>query len=222
TGGTSETISFYRYFREKVNASKGAKAGENFVAITDPGSSLETLAQQEGFRHAFLNMTDIGGRYSALSYFGILPAALMGLDIAGFVDRAETMVEAGATCVRPAENPGVWLGTIMGEAYLGSHDKVTVTTSPDLDSFGLWAEQLIAESTGKEGKGIVPITGEPLGRPSAYGRDRLFVYLHLEGSSDKQQEHALQRLEDTGQPVVRLHMKDRMDLGAEFFSWELA
>src|SRR5205814_10026966 len=112
------------------------------------GSSLETLAQQEGFRHTFLNMADIGGRYSALSYFGILPAALMGLDIAGFLDHAETMVEAGATCVEPAENPGVWLGTIMGEAYLGGHDKVTISTSLDLDSVGLCAAQLIAERSG--------------------------------------------------------------------------
>ncbi len=222
SGGTTETISFYRYFREKVNAAKGDKGGENFVAITDPGTSLETLAQKEGFRRTFLNMPDIGGRYSALSYFGIVPAALMGVDIDALLDNSETMAEACAPCVSAQDNPGVWLGTIMGELYKAGHDKVTITTSPDLDSFGLWAEQLLAESTGKEGKGLIPITGEPLGRPSAYGRDRLFVYLRLDGSTDEQQEHDLQKLENAGQPVVRLRMKSKADLGAEFFRWELA
>jgi len=222
SGGTTETISFYRYFREKVDAAKGDKAGENFVAITDPGSSLEALAQKEGFRRTFLNMADIGGRYSALSYFGIVPAALMGVDIERLLDCSETMVEASAPGIPAAENPGAWLGAVMGEAYRAGRDKVTITTSPALDSFGLWAEQLIAESTGKEGKGIVPITGEPIGRPSAYGRDRLFVYLRLEGSIDKQQEHDLGKLEESGQPVVRLNIKTKDDLGAEFFRWELA
>ena len=222
SGGTTETMSFYRYFREKVNASKGDKAGESFVAITDPGSSLETLAKDEGFRSTFLNMADIGGRYSALSYFGIVPAALMGVDVDKLLDRADTMAEACAPCVATEDNPGFWLGTIMGEAYKAGHDKITITTSPDLDSFGLWAEQLIAESTGKEGKGIVPVTGEPLGRPSAYGRDRLFVYIRLDGSSDDKQEHAIKKLEAAGQPVVRLRMTTKNDLGSEFFRWEMA
>jgi transaldolase/glucose-6-phosphate isomerase len=222
SGGTTETISFYRYFREKVNVSKGAKAGENFVAITDPGSSLETLAKEEGFRRTFLNMADIGGRYSALSYFGMVPAALLGMDIDKLLDRAETMSEACAPCVNAEDNPGVWLGTIMGEAYKTGRDKVTIITTPELDSFGLWAEQLIAESTGKEGKGLVPVTGEPLGRPSAYGRDRLFVYLRVDGSANGDYEHALDKLQKSGQPVVRLKMKDIYDLGAEFFRWEMA
>lgn len=222
SGGTTETMSFYHYFRQKVNQGKGPGAGENFVAITDPGTSLEALAKEEGFRRTFLNMADIGGRYSALSYFGIVPAALMGVNIDALLDRADTMAEACAPCVNPEDNPGVWLGTVMGELYRHGHDKVTITTSPDLDSFGLWAEQLLAESTGKEGRGLVPITGEPLGRPSAYGRDRLFVYLRVDGSSDDKQEHALQRLEQEGQPVVRLRMKSREDLGAEFFRWEMA
>ncbi|MBF6614723.1 MAG: bifunctional transaldolase/phosoglucose isomerase, partial [Chloroflexi bacterium] len=222
SGGTTETISFYRYFREKVNASKGDKAGENFIAITDPGSGLETLAKNEGFRRIFLNPADIGGRYSALSYFGVVPAALMGVDIGALLNGGETMAEACAPCVNPEDNPGAWLGTIMGKLWAAGHDKVTITTSPDLDSFGLWAEQLIAESTGKEGKGLIPITGEPLGRPSAYGRDRLFVYLSVEGSVNAEQEHALQKLEDAGQPVVRLNMKSKEALGAEFFRWEMA
>ena len=222
SGGTTETISFYRYFREKVNVAKGARAGESFVAITDPGSSLEKLAQEEGFRRTFLNMADIGGRYSALSYFGIVPAALMGVDIDDFLDRAETMAEACAPCVDSKDNPGVWLGTVMGTLYMQGHDKVTIVTSPELDSFGLWAEQLIAESTGKQGKGLVPITGEPLGRPSAYGRDRLFVYIRLDGAHNEDQEHALEKLERAGQPVVRLRMKTKRDLGGEFFRWEMA
>ncbi len=222
SGGTTETMSFYHYFREKVNASKGAKAGENFVAITDPGSSLETLAKDEGFRRTFLNMADIGGRYSALSYFGIVPAALMGVDIDKLLDRADTMVEACAPCVATEDNPGIWLGTVMGEAYKAGRDKVTLITSPDLDSFGLWAEQLIAESTGKEGKGLIPITGESVGRPSAYGRDRLFVYVCVDGSTDSAQEHNITKLQQAGHPVVRLHMKSTDDLGAEFFRWEMA
>lgn len=222
SGGTTETISFYRYFRENVNVARGAKAGESFVAITDPGSSLEKLAQEEGFRRTFLNMPDIGGRYSALSYFGMVPAALMGVDIEDLLDRAETMAEACAPCVDTPDNPGVWLGTVMGTLYGQGHDKVTILTSPELDSFGLWAEQLIAESTGKEGKGLVPVVGEPLGRPSAYGRDRLFIYIRLDGSSNEEQEHNLEKLERAGQPVVRLRMKTRRDLGGEFFRWEMA
>jgi hypothetical protein len=167
-------------------------------------------------------MPNIGGRYSALSYFGLAPAALMGVDIAKLLNRAENMVEAMAACVDCEDNPGAWLGTILAEAYKAGHNKVTITTSPVLDSFGLWVEQLIAESTGKEGKGLVPVTGEPIGRPSFYGNDRLFVYIHVEGSEDRGQEHAIQKLEDAGQPVIRLNMHDTLDLGGEFFRWEFA
>lgn len=222
SGGTTETISFYRYFREKVNVIRGAKARENFVAITDPGPSLETLAGEEGFRRVFLNMPDIGGRYSALSYFGIVPAALMGVDVEDLLDRAETMAEACAPCVDSSDNPGVWLGTLLGTLYKEGHDKITILTSPALDSFGLWAEQLIAESTGKQGKGLMPIIGEPLGRPSAYGRDRVFIYIRLDGSDNQEQEHCLDKLEKAGHPVVRLRMKTKRDLGGEFFRWEMA
>lgn len=222
SGGTTETISFYRYFREKAEAAIGSKAGANFVAITDPGSSLEKLAEKEGFRRTFLNPEDIGGRYSALSYFGLVPAALMGIDVAALLDNAARMVKACEPGANAQHNPGVWLGAILGEAFKEGRDKVTITTSPDLDSFGLWAEQLIAESTGKEGKGLVPIVGEPLGRPSAYGQDRLFVYLRLDGSVDSQQEHDLHKLELAGHPVIRLKMRDKLELGAEFFRWEMA
>ncbi len=222
SGGTTEVMSFYRYFRAKVDVAKGEKAGENFVAITDPGTSLEKLASDEGFRHTFLNMPDIGGRYSALSYFGMVPAALMGVDVDAFLASAQAMVEQCKPCVSIEHNPGAWLGTIMGKAFKAGRDKVTIFTSPDLDSFGLWAEQLIAESTGKEGKGLVPVAGEPAGRPSAYGRDRLFVYLSVDGASDPAQEHAINKLEAAGDPVVRLNMASKTDLGAEFFRWEMA
>jgi glucose-6-phosphate isomerase len=222
SGGTTEVMSFYHYFRAKADAAKGDKAGENFIAITDPGTSLEKLAAAEGFRRTFLNMEDIGGRYSALSYFGMVPAALMGVDIDAFLGSAQAMVEQCRPCVSVRQNPGAWLGVIMGKGYKAGRDKVTVFTSPDLDSFGLWAEQLIAESTGKEGKGLVPVAGEPVGRPSAYGRDRLFVYLCVEGATDSAQEHAVRKLEAAGNPVVRLNMASKIDLGAEFFRWEMA
>lgn len=221
SGGTIETLSFYHYFRAKVEAVKGESAGENFVAITDPGSSLETLARQAGFRHLYLNMEDIGGRYSALSYFGLVPAALMGVDIDALLSKAASMAEA---CKQesPGDNPGAWFGVALGEAWKAGRDKVTIFTSPDLDSFGLWAEQLIAESTGKEGKGLVPVTGEPVGRPSAYGRDRLFVYLCLENATDLHQDHDVHKLEAAGHPVVRFEISSREELGAEFFRWEFA
>ncbi|MEO8288584.1 MAG: bifunctional transaldolase/phosoglucose isomerase [Chloroflexota bacterium] len=222
SGGTTEVMSFYHHYRALVDAEKREKAGENFVAITDPGTSLEKLATDNGFRHTFLNMPDIGGRYSALSYFGIVPAALMGVDIDRLLASAQSMVDACKPGGSAEENPGAWLGTIMGKAFQAGRDKVTVFTSPDLDSFGLWAEQLIAESTGKEGKGLVPVAGEPVGRPSAYGRDRLFVYLSVQGATDSGQEHDIEKLEAAGQPVVRLQMADKIDLGAEFFRWEMA
>lgn len=221
SGGTIETLSFYHYFREKVEASGAENAGGNFVAITDPGSDLEKLAKSAGFRRTFLNMADIGGRYSALSYFGLVPAVLMGVDIDALLQSAEQMARA---CREEdaQSNPGAWLGTVMGEAWKAGRDKVTVLTSPDLDSYGIWAEQLIAESTGKEGKGLVPVAGEPVGRPSAYGRDRLFVYLALDGGGELKQEHDIQKLEAAGHPVVRLRLSSKDDLGAEFFRWEFA
>ncbi len=221
SGGTIETLSFYHYFREKVESTKGARAGENFVAITDPGTSLEKLAKDAGFRRTFLNMPDIGGRYSALSYFGIVPAALMGHDIEAILASASVMAESCAEPT-PGDNCGVWLGVVMGVACQVGRDKLTIFTSPDLDSYGLWAEQLIAESTGKEGRGLVPVAGEPVGRPSAYGRDRLFVYLALDGVVDVHQEHDIHKLEAAGHPVVQLLMASKGDLGAEFFRWQLA
>ncbi len=225
SGSTVETRSFYSYFRAKVEAAKGDKAGENFVAITDagadPDSTLETLAQEANFRRTYLTNAEIGGRYSALSYFGLVPAALMGVDIDDLLSSAATMVEACKTTT-PYNNPGVWLGVTLGTAWKAGRDKATIFTSPDLDSFGIWAEQLIAESTGKEGKGIIPVACEPVGRPSAYGRDRLFVYLSIKGATDVRQEHDIDKLEAAGHPVVRLALANKHDIAAEFFRWEIA
>jgi transaldolase/glucose-6-phosphate isomerase len=221
SGGTIETLSFYHYFRKKVEEARGERAGENFVAITDPGTELEKLANEAGFRRTFLNMPDIGGRYSALSYVGIVPAALMGVDIEALLAKASDVAKACSVST-PGDNPGAWLGVVLGEALKVGRDKVTIFTSPDLDSYGLWAEQLIAESTGKEGKGLVPVVGEPMGRPSVYGRDRLFVYLSIRGATDMRQEHDIQKLEAAGHPLVRLTMQSKDDLGAEFFRWEFA
>lgn len=222
SGVTIETLSFYRYFREKVNASKGGKAGDNFVAITDPGTPLEKLAADEGFRRTFLNMPDIGGRDSALSYFGVVPAALMGLDVAAILAQAATMARACGPDFAPGDNPGIWLGVVMAEARKSGRDKVTLFTSPDLDSFSLWIEQLIAESTGKEDRGLIPVSCEPVGRPSAYGKDRLFVYICLEDNADMRQEHSIEKIEAAGHPVVRIVLPSKDAIGAEFFRWEFA
>jgi glucose-6-phosphate isomerase len=226
SGGTVETLSFFKYFYNRVASVVGADgAGEHFVAITDPGSKLADLAERYNFRATFLNDTNIGGRYSALSYFGLVPAALVGVDVPRLLDDATSMACATESCVAARENPGALLGAILGELAKagrdrGTRDKVTFVTSPQIASFGDWVEQLIAESTGKEGKGILPVVGEPLGSPDVYGDDRLFVYLRLEG--DDGYDSAVQALEDAGQPVVRLRLKNLYDLGGQFFLWEMA
>jgi transaldolase/glucose-6-phosphate isomerase len=222
SGTTVETLSFYSYFRAKVVAARGDNAGDSFVAITDPGTPVQELAASEGFRHTFLNMADIGGRDSALTYFGVVPAALMGLDIAAILAGAADMAGSCGPDSAPDTNPGVWLGVVLAEARKMGRDKITIFTSPDLDAFSLWVEQLIAESTGKEGKGLVPVAGEPVGRPSAYGKDRLFVYLSLEDNTDMHQEHSIEKLEAAGHPVVRIVLPSKVAVGAEFFRWELA
>ena len=223
SGGTIESLSLYKHFRALVERARGeAKAGESFVAITDRGTSLERLAREQEFRRVFLNPADIGGRYSVLSYFGLVPAALMGVDITALLDRADCMREGCASCVAAQDNPGAWLGAVMGVLALEGHDKLILVTSPSVGSFGLWVEQLIAESTGKEGNGIIPVAGEPLVAPDYYGDDRLFVYLRLEGDDNAATDAAMERIESSGRPVVRLEMRDRYDLGAEFFRWEFA
>ena len=178
SGSTTEPNMFYAYFRDLVEKAAGKEdAGQHIVAITDPGTSLEKMARDQGFRRVFLNPTDLGGRYSVLSYFGLVPAALIGLDITKLLDRADCMREGTASCVPVHENPGAWLGVVMGVLAQQGRDKLTLATSPTIRSFGLWVEQLIAESTGKEGRTIIPVAGEPSVSPERYGGDRLFVYL---------------------------------------------
>lgn len=214
SGTTIEPLSFYKYFRKLVDS------GDHFVAITDPGTPLERMAAEHGFRRTFLNPPTLGGRYSVLSYFGLVPAALAGVDLIKLLDRADQMREGCASVIATDQNPGAWLGAVIGSLARRGRDKLTLVTSPGLESFGLWVEQLLAESTGKKGKGIVPVAGEPLSEPSNYGRDRLFVYLRLDGES--QHDEAVQRLQDAGHPVVRLDLRDKYDLGGEFFRWEYA
>jgi transaldolase/glucose-6-phosphate isomerase len=218
SGGTVETFSFFKYFYNRTVEAVGEDAaGAHFIAITDPGSSLETTAQQYNFRATFLNDPEIGGRYSVQSYFGLVPAALVGVDVPLLLHRLMTMANG---CKLPGrDNPGAWLGAILGELAKAGRDKVTFVTSPSIASFGDWVEQLIAESTGKDGKGILPVVGEPLDRPESYGKDRLFVYLHLEG--EDQYDAQVNALE-TEHPVLRLNLKDVYDLGAQFFLWEFA
>jgi transaldolase/glucose-6-phosphate isomerase len=216
SGGTEETLSFFRFFYNQVADAVGADhAGEHFVAITDPGTGLIDLARKHSFRDVFLNDPTIGGRYSALSYFGLVPAMLVGVNVDSLLDRATGMMES---C--KSGNTGARLGVIMGALAVSGRDKVTLVASPPISAFGAWVEQLIAESTGKEGKGILPVDGEELGAPEVYGQDRLFVYLRLAG--DNTYDNAVQALRDGGQPVVQIDLQDLYDLGGEFFRWEFA
>ncbi len=220
SGETTETLSHFAYFWDQVrSATKDGKAGRQFAAITDPGTSLEKLAKEHGFRWIFSNPPDIGGRYSALSYFGLVPGALMGVDVSELLERGVEMANSCADAVPADKNPGVWLGAVMGELALGGRNKVTLITSPKVATFGYWVEQLIAESTGKQGKGIVPVEGEPVGKPTVYGDDRLFVYIRMDGDPPNRSVSALEK---AGQPVVTLTMRDKLDLGGEFLRWEIA
>ena len=169
-----------------------------------------------------MNPPDIGGRYSVLSYFGLVPAALIGVDLVKLLDRADCMREGCASCVPAHDNPGAWLGAVMSVLAKQGRDKLTLVTSPGVASFGLWVEQLLAESTGKEGTGIVPIAGEPLANAADYGEDRLFVYLRLEGDDNASADAGVKAIMESGQPVVRLELRDKYDMGAEFFRWEMA
>src|SRR5438128_343968 len=214
SGTTLETLSHYRYFFKQA----GEKARQ-FIAITDPGTPLADEASRRGFRRSFLNPPDIGGRYSALSYFGLVPAALGGVDLAGLLDRTATMMQACSPSVPVGENPGAWLGAVFAEAAKVGRDKITIVAPAALKSFGVWAEQLIAESTGKEGKGLVPVADEALGAPELYGNDRLFVRLALPGDDEPS---ALAALAKAGHPVVTLTLGDPLAIGAEFFRWEYA
>jgi transaldolase / glucose-6-phosphate isomerase len=221
SGTTTEPLMFYRFFFNRLREIKGDRAGENFVAITDPGTLMEEMARGDKFRRIFLNPPDIGGRYSALSFFGMVPAALQGFDFKTLLDRAERALHACMHYVPAEDNPAARLGAILGTMANAGRDKLTFSIAPQISSLGLWIEQLIAESTGKEGKGIIPIAGETLGAPSVYGNDRLFVHIGV-GAPDAETEAKLRALEAAGHPVVRRTLHDLLDLGEEFYLWEMA
>jgi hypothetical protein len=198
------------------------EVGDRFIAITDPGTALETIAKKNHFKAIFHGIPSIGGRYSALSNFGMVPSGLMGVDISKFLHHVESTKELCSAAVLAKDNPGVVLGVILGVCAKMGKDKVTLITSPDIHALGSWLEQLLAESTGKEGKGLIPIDQEPIGIPSFYGDDRVFVYIRSESAADPAQDHAIQALEQAGFVVVRLNVVDKMHLGFELFRWEIA
>ena len=223
SGSTLEPNIFKQYFFERTKQAVGAdKAGSHFMAITDPGSHLQKVAEGDRFRHIFFGRPSIGGRYSALSNFGMAPAAAIGIDTKKFLDRAQEMVRACGASHSVEENPGAILGIILGTAANSGRDKVTIITSHDISDLGAWLEQLLAESTGKAGKGIIPVDGEELGPPEVYGNDRVFAYVHTEHGTDVAVDAKVSALEKAGHPVVRISMADIYDLGAEFFRWEIA
>jgi transaldolase / glucose-6-phosphate isomerase len=223
SGSTLEPNIFKQYFYDRVKQKVGAdEAGKRFIAITDSGSKMQQVAEHDGFRHIFYGLASIGGRYSALSNFGMIPAAIQGVDVLKFLDRVEEMVHACASVVPADQNPGVILGAIMGTLAKGGRDKVTIFASPGIADIGAWLEQLLAESTGKDGKGLIPVDRESIGAPGVYGNDRLFAYLRLETAPDAKQDAAVAALEQAGQPVVRIAVPDIYELGQEMLRWEIA
>ena len=223
SGTTLEPNIFKQYFFERTKQVVGADtAGSHFIAVTDPGSKMQQVAETDHFRLVFFGRPSIGGRYSALSNFGMVPAAAMGLDTKKFLDRTQEMVRACGPAVPVEENPGAMLGIILGTAARNGRDKVTIITSPDISDLGAWLEQLLAESTGKVGKGIIPVDREELGPPEVYGDDRVFAYVHTAHGTDVKQDAKLTALEEAGHAVLRISMGDIYDLGAEFFRWEIA
>lgn len=221
SGSTTEPQMFYRYYFERMREKRGSKAGQNFIAVTDPDTQLAGEAARDGFRKVFLNPADIGGRYSALSYFGMVPFALMGGDVETLLTRAVEMSKACRT-ENSTQNAAALIGAVMATSALAGRDKITFVTPEPVEFIGLWIEQLIAESTGKQDKGIIPIAGEPLGAPSDYGNDRLFVYIHTENTAHVEFESKLRALEAAGHPIIRHSLMDALDLGAEFYQWEFA
>jgi len=222
SGGTTEPQMFHRYFYARVREKKGDRAGDNFIAVTDPGTQLESEAKRDRFRRIFLNPPDIGGRYSALSWFGMVPAAVAGFDVQTLLERA---IDAFVVCqsTEVDANPGARLGAVLAGLAQRGLDKLTVVAGPPFDSVGLWIEQLVAESTGKEGKGIVPLAAEPLLAPQHYGQDRLFVWIHgRESFEDGETRSKLEALERAGHPIIEHQLESPLDLGEEFFIWEFA
>jgi glucose-6-phosphate isomerase len=221
SGSTVETLSLFKFMYTKIADAVGVdQAGMHFVAVTDPGSNLEKLAKKVRFRRIFLNNPDIGGRYSALSYFGMVPAALIGMDIDVLLDRALSVARASSEEVNVNEIPAAKLGIALGELAKAGRDKLTFITSQEIESFGDWVEQLIAESTGKEGVGILPVVGEKLAAPHIYGDDRVFVWFHLKG--DDSLTKAFESLIEAGHPVIEIVLGDVYDIGGQFFLWEMA
>ena len=222
SGGTLEPNIFKAYFWDAMQKAVGEQAGRHFVAVTDPGSKMQQVAEADGFRRVFMGDPAIGGRYSVLSNFGMVSAAAMGLDLKEFLYSAALMQRSCAAGTPPDENPGVQLGAIIGTAAKAGRDKVTVVASPGIYDVGAWLEQLLAESTGKQGHGIVPVDLEPLGQPDAYGEDRVFAYLRLANAPDAAQDAAVAALEGAGQPVVRLSLSSTTQVAQQFFLWEFA
>ena len=222
SGGTTETASFHAFFYERLRAHCGEHAGHHFVAITDEGTSLQEEALAQGFRAIFVNPSDIGGRYSALSFFGMVPAALIGVDLERLLDGVRDIAVACGPDVPAAENPGLRLGVVLAEAALAGRDKLTIVTEPPLRALGAWVEQLVAESTGKEGTGILPVDLEPVGDPEVYGADRVFAAVGLASVAAPGSAGRLMDLAAAGHPVVGHEMDGAYALGGEFLRWEIA
>ena len=221
SGGTIETLSFYKYYFHRV-AEVVENPGNHFAAITDPGSKLESLAREKRFRRIFFSPPDVGGRYSALTYFGLVPAALIGLDMAELLRQAAVMKAAAGAGIPVPENPALVLGAFLGEMALAGRNKVVFLPTPQLEPFGVWIEQLVAESTGKLGRGILPVVGESLLPPDAYGSDCCFVSLQLAGDASPSLESGLEDLQTAGFPVVVITVNQIMSLAQEFYRWEMA
>ena len=223
SGSTLEPNIYKQYFFERVKEKVGdAEVGNRFIAITDPGSKMQQVAERDKFRKIFFGDPAIGGRYSALSNFGMVPAAVIGIDVQKFLNSTAEMVKACDAGASPDANPGVSLGLILGVAATHGRDKLTIVASPGISDLGAWLEQLVAESTGKVGKGIIPVDREKLAKPESYGQDRIFAYLRLESAPDKAQDAAIDALESAGHPVVRIFVENIYNLGQEFFRWEIA
>jgi glucose-6-phosphate isomerase len=220
SGSTTEPNTFYKFWYDQLSKLTD-NPGSNFIAITDPGSSLVETANRLGFQRTFLNQSDIGGRYSALSYFGMVPAALMGLDLRKFLSRAKEASQSCSPAMKAEQNSALQLGVIIGESANAGRDKLTLVIDEELRTLGLWIEQLVAESTGKEGKGVLPVAGEPIGVPTVYGDDRLFVCISV-GEASAGTSAALRALSDAGHPVVFRELENIYDLASEFYIWEFA
>lgn len=222
SGATGESNAFYHYFWDQVAQAEIASPGANFVAITDPGTPLDDEATAHGFRHVFRNPADIGGRYSALSLFGLVPMALIGMDVVAFLASAEEMARWCGPEIAASDNPGMVLGAQLATHAQHGRDKLTLVCAPEIATLGWWLEQLVAESLGKQGIGVVPIEGEELGTPEVYGNDRVFVHIALSNTDGGEDEPRLYALGEAGQPVIRLELAEPLDLGQEFFRWEVA